>query len=38
MTEAVMKTKAVESCSCLVLSYADLWSWEGLENELMEGS
>lgn len=29
MTQAVMKTKAVESYSCLVLSYADLWNKEG---------
>jgi hypothetical protein len=26
-----MKSKAVESYSCLVLSYADLWSKEGAE-------
>lgn len=29
MTQAGMKTKAVESYSCLVLSYADLWNEEG---------
>ena len=35
----MIKTKAVEGCSCLVLWYADLWSWEGLENgEREEGS